>query len=52
MKQNKFYVYAHIRKDNNQIFYIGKGYGRRVFKKENRNAYWKNIVNDDSVNIR
>lgn len=39
-----FYTYAHIRKDTNQIFYIGKGCGRRVNRKEARNEHWHNIV--------
>lgn len=39
-----FYTYAHIRKDTNQIFYIGKGAGRRMFRKEARNNHWHNVV--------
>jgi hypothetical protein len=41
---NKYYVYAHIRKDNGDIFYVGKGSGDRLIQKKGRNNYWKNIV--------
>lgn len=41
---NKYYVYAHRRNDNNSIFYIGKGSGKRAFIKCNRSEYWKRIV--------
>lgn len=42
------YVYAHIRLDTNQPFYIGVGadnYGKhkRAYQVENRTRYWKNI---------
>lgn len=39
-----FYTYAHFRKDTNQIFYIGKGTGRRMYRKEARNLHWHNVV--------
>ena len=39
-----YYTYAHIRLDTNAIFYIGKGIGKRLNKKDNRNKYWKHIV--------
>lgn len=42
------YVYKHIRKDNNEVFYIGIGLNndfKRAHSKCNRNKYWKNIVN-------
>jgi hypothetical protein len=37
---NKFYVYAHINPLKNQIFYIGKGHGKRAFSKHSRNRWW------------
>lgn len=40
----KYYVYSHITKDTNQIFYVGKGTGRRARGKR-RNPYWKNVAN-------
>lgn len=42
------YVYKHIRKDNNEVFYVGigtlKNY-KRVNSLLNRNTHWLNIVN-------
>ncbi len=39
-------VYQHIRKDTNEVFYIGIGKEeKRAYQKKNRNKYWKNIVN-------
>lgn len=42
--KNKYYVYRHIRLDNNLPFYIGKGINKRAYIKTNRNKYWYNIV--------
>lgn len=40
------YVYKHIRKDTNQIFYIGIGKTkRRATDKNNRNDRWIKVVN-------
>ncbi len=38
-----FYVYRHLRADTGEIFYVGKGMGRRAFDKYHRSKYWKNI---------
>jgi len=50
-KTKTHYVYAHIRNDNGQIFYIGKGTdgkGHQNFyrakTKYRRSSFWKNIV--------
>lgn len=40
-----FYVYEHIRKDTNAIFYVGKGKEYRAQSKKDRNQHWKNVVN-------
>jgi hypothetical protein len=42
---NNFYVYNHVRLDTNEIFYVGKGKGRRAYQKTGRNSHWRNIVN-------
>lgn len=39
---NKYYVYAHATNDG-EIFYIGKGSGRRCHQTGNRSVYWKRI---------
>ncbi|MEI8286754.1 MAG: NUMOD3 domain-containing DNA-binding protein [Actinomycetes bacterium] len=39
-----FYTYAHINKDTNKIFYIGKGAKNRYKSIARRNKYWHNIV--------
>jgi len=38
-----FYVYAHLRKTDNSVFYIGKGSGDRAFVKSNRNKMWRSV---------
>ena len=40
-----FYVYRHLRLDNNTPFYIGKGCNERAFRKKRNNIGWNNIVN-------
>lgn len=49
----EFYVYIH-RKPNGEVFYVGKGKGRRAWSKANRNAHWKHVIekyHDYSVQI-
>lgn len=48
---NRFCVYAHIRKDTNEIFYIGKGNKNRPNAKNSRNPHWHNIVNKCGYNV-
>ena len=42
---NNFYVYIHRKKSNNEIFYVGKGKGKRAYRKDHRNIYWNKVVN-------
>ena len=35
------YTYLNRRKDNDSIFYVGKGSGNRAFSKKDRNVYWQ-----------
>lgn len=42
---NKYYVYCHCYKDTNEIFYIGKGTGRRLVSIY-RTDLWKSLVKD------
>ena len=47
-----FYIYAHIRKDTNQPFYVGKGKAKRCFSKKGRNEYWHRIVDKCGYEIK
>lgn len=46
-----YYIYAHTRKDTNQIFYIGKGQRRRAWDKSNRNKHWHHIANKSEYSV-
>lgn len=43
MSQKEFYVYFHRKETDNEIFYVGKGKGKRAYIKNGRNSYWKNV---------
>jgi hypothetical protein len=43
--ENCYYVYIHRRKDNNEVFYVGKGKGKRAYSTSGRNKYWRNVYN-------
>lgn len=38
-----FYVYLHKRATDGKVFYVGKGSGKRAWKKTQRNDYWKRV---------
>ncbi len=40
MTDRRFYAYVHRKADTGQVFYVGKGCGRRATSKQ-RNGYWK-----------
>lgn len=44
-------VYFHINPSNNLIFYVGIGSLKRAYLKNNRNKWWKNIVNKYGYDI-
>ena len=46
-----FYTYIHRRASDNQVFYVGKGYGKRAWSKVGRNQYWKNVVKKHGLNV-
>lgn len=39
-----FYVYVHRKATTGQVFYVGKGHGKRAFSSLSRNRQWKFIV--------
>lgn len=41
----EFYVYIHTKPGTDEVFYVGKGKGKRAVQSSGRNHYWKNIVN-------
>lgn len=43
MATQQFYVYLHRRNDTNSVFYVGKGFGKRAWKKADRNQFWKRV---------
>jgi hypothetical protein len=48
------YVYRHRRLDNNQVFYVGISKiinYKRAYSKNNRNIYWKRIVDKTNYNV-
>lgn len=46
------YVYGHYRKDTGELFYVGKGTGRRAWSKRGRNGYWHNVVNTYGYEVK
>ena len=45
MKERNYYVYVWFRTDKNEVFYVGKGKGRRSHDMTMRNKYFLNVVN-------
>lgn len=46
-----YYLYQHIRKDNDEVFYIGIGNAKRPYDKTGRNAFWNNVVSKTDYTI-
>lgn len=42
--KKEYYVYHHVNKINNDIFYVGKGKGKRAYDTIGRNQYWLNYT--------
>lgn len=43
LDSNRFYVYLHL-KPSGEVFYVGKGTGKRAWSRNLRNRHWKYIV--------
>lgn len=44
VNEDNFYVYLHRKKDNDKIFYVGKGKNKRHKSVSGRNLHWKNTT--------
>lgn len=49
---NRFYVYEWYIVETNEIFYVGKGTGKRKTEIHNRNEYFKNVYNKYKCDVR
>jgi len=57
MSHNNWYVYIHIRKDKNEVFYVGignkKNYGRAFeFRKDKRNQIWWKVYCKTEIDVK
>lgn len=43
MATKRHYVYIHRKSTTGEVFYVGKGYGKRAWKKSTRSEWWKRI---------
>ena len=48
----RFYVYEYYKKCNGEVFYVGKGTGRRMYELHNRNRYFLNVYNKYECDVR
>ena len=48
------YVYGHYKADTGELFYIGKGTGKRAWKfsPSKRSVYWKRVADKHGVNVK
>lgn len=51
MAEAKFYIYVHRRADTGDVFYIGKGSGRRAWATQYRTEYWRRVKNKYGIVI-
>lgn len=49
---NNYYVYVHKKADTGEVFYVGKGKGKRAYTKDSRNPHWRNIVAKHGFEVR
>ena len=42
--EKQYYVYIHRRNDTGEVFYVGKGSGKRATTKDSHNKWWQHIV--------
>ena len=44
-----YYVYIHRQRDSGEVFYVGKGRGRRAWSTYSRSKFWKSKVEKHGV---
>lgn len=47
-----FYVYEYFKKENDEVFYVGKGTGRRMYELHNRNKYFNSVYEKYVCDVR
>ncbi|MCG7345342.1 hypothetical protein MHZ92_14480 [Sporosarcina sp. ACRSL] len=47
-----FYVYEYYKVDSDEVFYVGKGTGQRMFETHNRNKYFNAVLKKYDCNVR
>jgi hypothetical protein len=52
MSENNAYVYGHYKADTGELFYIGKGTGKRAWTKSGRSTYWSRVVNKHKFTVK
>ena len=51
-KANRFYVYIHTRNDTDEVFYVGKGSGKRAWKKRSYNKWWTRVSEKHGYRVK
>jgi hypothetical protein len=51
LEDRRHYVYAHARSDTGEIFYVGKGSGRRAFAFTGRSAWHSRVVSKCGADV-
>lgn len=52
MDEKRFYVYGHYTADTDELFYIGKGTGKRAWATSTRNRQWYQTVKDHGLVVK
>ena len=50
--KHDYYIYAHLKKDTGEVFYIGKGKHKRCREKHGRSLHWTNTVKKHGMSIQ
>lgn len=50
MSSSDYYTYLH-RTSSGQVFYVGKGRGKRAFSRHSRNPWWVHVINKHGLRV-